>query len=144
MKNKKITIIFDFAGTLVKMRPSKLLIAKDLLSQLSQNLDLGLITGAKRSETNNILLKLNIRDYFDFIIAKDDTPFRKPDIRLFREVKRKVTSGKIIYIGDSVKDFVFAKNAKIKFCYIGKRKYGVYQNQDINQIINFIVKNFLT
>ncbi len=141
MKNK--IIVFDFSDTLVKMRPAKLLVKKRLLSKLAEESRLGIITGAKKAETTNILKKLKICEYFDFIITKDDSLYKKPDKRLWKKIQRKFSQTNIIYIGDTQKDFLFAKKANIKFCYVGKRKYGLYQNKDINQIINFIVKKFL-
>lgn len=140
---KTYTVIFDLSGTLVRMRPPKLLAKKPLLSKLAQNSKLGIITSARRTETVNILSKLKAKDYFDIVLTKDDLQYKKPDKRLFEEVKRKLGTSRIIYIGDNKKDFIFAKNAKVNFCYVGKRKYGIYQNKDVNQIIRFIVKNIL-
>lgn len=41
------TIIFDFAGTLVKMRPAILLVDSKLLKRLASNYKLGILTGGK-------------------------------------------------------------------------------------------------
>lgn len=143
MKDKTKSIIFDLSGTLVKMRPPRLLIDSPFLKKIAKMSRLGIITGAKRSETLNVLRKLKILNYFNWIITKDDSSFRKPDKRLFKKIKYKIPIGRIIYVGDTKKDYLLAKNAGIRFCYVGKRKYGIYQNKYINKIINFIVKNIL-
>jgi phosphoglycolate phosphatase-like HAD superfamily hydrolase len=134
----KTNIIFDLSGTTVNMRPPKLLVKRVALLQLSKNADLSLITGAKKTETLNILRKLNVLKFFKRIITKDDSIFQKPDPRLMKMAK--VEKYKTFYVGDTKKDFLFAKNAKVDFLYIGKRKYGIYQNGDVNEVIKFLVK----
>lgn len=119
-------IFFDFTGTLVKMRPAKLLADKLLLKKLTGKYRLGIITGAKRTETINILKKLDILKIFQVVITASDNVVRKPDPRLFPSLP---IYG---YIGDAKKDSVFAKNAGITFFRINK-KYN----------INQIIKNLL-
>ena len=60
-------IVFDFSDTLVRMRPAKLLVKNKLLFRLAGKNKLGIITGARKAETKNILKKLKIYEYFDFI-----------------------------------------------------------------------------
>jgi phosphoglycolate phosphatase-like HAD superfamily hydrolase len=140
---KKITILFDLSGTLVKMRPAKLLINRNLLKSLFLKASLGIITGAKKTETLNILSKLNIAQFFDYLITKDDSRYKKPNKKLIENVSRRLRSKRIIYIGDAKSDYLLAKNSNVKFFYVGKRKYGIYQNCDINEVAKFIVKSIL-
>jgi len=79
----QMLIGFDFAGTLVKMRPATLLANKRLLNLLSKKFNLSIFTGAKKVETMNILDKLEIRTYFQSVITADDTAFRKPNPKYF-------------------------------------------------------------
>ena len=140
-------LLFDFSGTLVNMRPPTLLIKRDVLERLSQKFKFGIITGGPRSETTNILKKLNIYSLFDpqLIITKDDTFLRKPDPLLITSFLKKVDSKKAIYIGDRSKDLKLAKAAKIPFIYVGKAKYGKIQlgyNYDlVEQAVNKLLSS---
>jgi phosphoglycolate phosphatase-like HAD superfamily hydrolase len=124
MKNK--FVIFDFSGTLVRMRPATLLTDKNLICQLSRKYPLGIITGAKKSETNNILRKLSMENIFSQVITADDSGLRKPDPNLF-------FTKPMFYIGDTKKDELFAKNAKVKFLRVNKKT-------NINKIIKYLLK----
>ncbi|MBL7036312.1 HAD family hydrolase [Candidatus Microgenomates bacterium] len=107
-------IIFDFAGTIVKMRPAKLLVKKELLLKISTKYNLGIITGAKKTETMNILSKLGINKLFSTIITSEDSILKKPNPKLFPILPI------IAYVGDTKKDFYFAKNAGITFFRVNK------------------------
>jgi len=115
---QKNYIFFDFAGTLVKMRPATLLAKRFLLEKLSKRFKLGIITGGKRTETQNILNKLKIQDIISIKITADDSKLRKPDGRLFPKKKS------FAYIGDTKKDEFFAKNGKVPFFRVNK-KYNI-------------------
>lgn len=116
------TIIFDFAGTLVKMRPATLLIDRVYLNNLSKKYKLAIITGGARAEVLNILRKLKINQYFQVenIITKDDTILRKPNPILLKMVIKKIRATKSLYIGDNSKDFKMANMARIPFIYSQK------------------------
>ena len=123
---KKNYIFFDFSGTLVKMRPATLLVKRKLLVQLNKKLSLGIITGARRTETINILDKLGILNLFQILVTADDSKFRKPSPRLFPQVTI------LYYVGDTKKDDLFAKSKNIPFFRVNK-KYNV--NQIIRKLI---------
>jgi len=139
MKN---AIIFDLSGTLVKMRPPTLLVNKNMLNNLSKKYLLIIITGAKKTETYNILSKLGIIKYFDLIITKDDTPNKKPSTKLFKYAKRELKFKKSLYIGDTTSDYIFAQNSKIPFYYVGVRKLGIKNNTNINILLTYLMKKF--
>ena len=113
MKNNKY-IVFDLSGTLASMRPARLLLSKKILLKLSKVYCFAIITGAKRTETLNILKKIGVIKLFpvDMIVTKDDTRLRKPNPRLFRILNCKKI---IVYIGDTVNDARMAKDAGINF-----------------------------
>lgn len=138
----KKVIIFDFSGTLVKMRPPELLANKNILRALSKKYYLAIITGARKSETLNILNKLAITNLFALITTKDDTTFRKPDSILFNVVKETFRAKGYVYIGDTRKDYYFAKNSRIPFLYVGKRNIGIINNVNTNYLMNFLLYNF--
>ena len=119
-------IIFDFAGTLVLMRPPKLLANKPALYKLSSKYQLGIITGASRSETQNILRKLKLVSLFKMVITADDSAYRKPNPKLFFITPK-------IYIGDAKKDELMAKYANIRFIRVNR-------NDNINQIIKSLLE----
>lgn len=112
---KKPLVIFDFAGTLVKMRPPSLLLEKGLIVKLSQSYFLGILTGGKKAEVLNILNKLDIKSYFqdENIITKDETNFRKPNPQLLQLLTRNTTC--VAYIGDTCKDSQMAKAVGVRF-----------------------------
>lgn len=123
---KTMYIFFDFSGTLVKMRPATPLINISLLKKLSERFKLGIITGAKRSETENVLKKLKIYNLFQIIITADDNKLRKPNPKLFPNLSI------YAYIGDTIKDKLFAKNAGVTFFRVNK-KYNI--NQIIGKLL---------
>lgn len=122
----KYVIFFDFSGTLVKMRPPKLLASFRLLQKLSNYFELGIVTGARKTETLNILNKLKIRDLFSSVITADDSRYRKPNPKLLPKLKI------IAYVGDTKKDERLAKNAKITF-------FRVNYKYNVNSIIKKLI-----
>ena len=123
---QKQFIFFDFAGTLVRMRPARLSVKRSNLIKLREKYCLGIITGAGKSETMNILNKLKIYDLFSLIITKDDSNLRKPNAKLFPN------SEIAFYIGDTKKDELLARNANVAFFRVNK-KYNI--NDILQKII---------
>ena len=138
MKN---LIIFDFLGTLAKMRPAKGLISAQSLEILSQENDLGIITGGQRTEVLNILEKIQLTHFFDqnLIISASDSPLRKPDPGLVDMIKTKGEFDQIIFVGNMMKDYKLAKNSGIKFVFVGKKRIGDaqlgYNTSEIEKVI---------
>ncbi|MEK7497305.1 MAG: HAD family hydrolase [Patescibacteria group bacterium] len=137
MKNK--AIIFDLSGTLVKMRPPTLLVKRSKLKDLKTKYKLAILTGAKRKETGNILRKLKIEKFFSLVITKDDSSFKKPDKKLFFLIKKYMRFKKALYIGDTIKDYKFARNCKIDFLFVGKKTLGIKQDKNINNLVEYIL-----
>jgi phosphoglycolate phosphatase-like HAD superfamily hydrolase len=135
----KLIVLFDFAGTLVNMRPARLLVEPMVLQQLSEKFRLVIATGASRSETINILNKLQISKLFDLIITASDTKYQKPETGLITNF---IKSDQIAaYFGDSLKDYQLAQALNIPFYYIGKLSIGVQQDANINNLINCFYNN---
>lgn len=129
-------IIFDFAGTLVRMRPATLLIPKSLLRRIAQKYKLGIITGGKRAEVRNIIKKLKINQYFrdNLIITKDDTLLRKPDPRLLQLIMKRSGNKKVVYIGDRITDYIMARDAQVPF-------FQVTRDKSIEQIAAILLSS---
>ncbi|RMD67117.1 MAG: HAD family phosphatase, partial [Cyanobacteria bacterium J149] len=70
----------DYRRILEEMEklPSCDRITEFILSLQSRHLSLGIVTGALRTETEYILERMNIRQYFSVIVAGDDIKTSKP------------------------------------------------------------------
>ena len=142
MKN---LIIFDFLGTLAKMRPPKALVSVKSLSMLAQNNQLAIITGGKETEVMNILKAIGFTKFFprEFIITADDTPLRKPDPKLVQMMRQRGNFDQIVFIGDLVRDYKLAQKSGIKFVFVGKRKIGDAQLGYATSQIEKVITNLL-
>lgn len=87
-----------------------------------------IFTGFDRKETQFILTKLKLTDYFDFSITKDDVKKARPDPEaLFLAVnKLGLAKNECIYVGDTIADIQMARNAKMKMVCV---KTGIQDNQ---------------
>lgn len=114
---KADAIFFDFSGTLVKMRPATLLVARNKLRRLAKKYKLFIITGAQRSETTNIIRKLNLQPIFPLssVISREDTQLRKPDPKLLKYALNKFCVKNPIYIGDSQNDAIMTIRSRNNF-----------------------------
>lgn len=111
------SIIFDFAGTLVQMRPAKLLFDKNVLKKLSKSYTLSIVTGGKRSDVYRIVNKLTLSEIFtkNNIFTAEDFTVEKPNPILLKQAKRCLKAKEILYIGDTAKDRKMAMAANVEF-----------------------------
>ncbi len=140
MTNKKL-LIFDLQGTLVKkMRPPVLNGSLDSLYKLQKkNFIFALFTGATKAETTNIFKKLNLsKNLFrnELIITANNNLPKKPNPKAINNLTKLINPSKIYYLGNTKKDYLTAKNAKISFVYFGKIKIGILQVSNINDLLN--------
>ncbi|MCX7709663.1 MAG: HAD family hydrolase [Clostridia bacterium] len=87
---------------------------KELLKYLkSKNIKVGLFTGRSQRVTHIILEKLDVKQYFDEILAGDHTKKPKPDPEgiLLTLDKLKVSSNESAYVGDFDVDVLASKAA---------------------------------
>lgn len=81
----------------------------------------GIVTAASRSDFEQDLDRLHIpRNLIDYSQTADDTPYHKPDPRVFVPVikwleERNVNSNEVMYIGDSLDDMNAALGAGFSF-----------------------------
>jgi len=95
--------------------------ALSIIKKLKTKYTLGIVSSKTKG-----LIKLhmkragfNIRDFL-FINAAEDSKYNKPDPRVFSDPKKRlkktmINHNEIIYIGDSIFDYIAAKKAKLKF-----------------------------
>jgi phosphoglycolate phosphatase-like HAD superfamily hydrolase len=141
MDNKisiKPLIIFDLQGTLVKrMRPPLLNGSVIKLKKLSQLNTLAIFTGASKTETINILKKLGIYDLFipKNIITKGVFP-PKPSPLAIRWLIEYNSATITIFVGDTNKDYLTAKNSVVSFISAGFKKQGITQISTVDDLLN--------
>ncbi|WP_235597614.1 HAD family hydrolase [Campylobacter iguaniorum] len=89
--------------------------AIELLATLkSSGYALAVATNAPHATIESILKNCGILDYFDTIIGAGEGIAPKPDPAMLNIIKEK-TGLECVFIGDSKKDFLAAKNAKMEY-----------------------------
>ncbi|MCZ6160590.1 HAD family hydrolase [Campylobacter ureolyticus] len=125
---------------------------KHLLEKLKkENIAIALASNAPSKSLEKILKKLEIFEYFDYIIGFDEENPKKPDptmlIKIINHHSKNNKSFKTIFISDSLKDKTASSNAKIQYLHanwgFGK---GLMQgvdtpNEALNSILNYFYQN---
>lgn len=121
--------------------------AKNIVKQLYKKYKLGLLSSKTRVLMYPHLKQINLpTKYFRFIHSADDVRFHKPDPKVFSKAMRKLKlkRNEILYIGDSIYDFIAAKRAKLNFTAVltGHHKKRGFQKLGLkNENILKSVKN---
>ncbi len=92
--------------------------AKGIVASLYGKYTLGLLSSKTRALMYPHLKQINLSTkYFKFIYSADDVKFHKPDPKVFSNAKSKLKlkDQEILYVGDSIYDFIAAKKAKLNF-----------------------------
>ncbi|MGF1590603.1 MAG: HAD family hydrolase [Pleurocapsa sp.] len=113
----------------------------EFLTQLKeQNLAVGLVTGASRSEVEYILDKATLAQYFDLIIAGDDVAQSKPEPEAYLLAARNlnVDPGECLAIEDNPIGIEAAKRAKIQVVGIS----NIYPLHMLQRQANWTVDDF--
>ena len=124
---------------------SELTIAPDLaqfLTQLKeQNIAVGLVTGAARSEVEYIVEKLELAPYFHSIVAGDDLLESKPEPEPYLQALKKLDlkPSECLAIEDNPVGIEAAKRAKIQVVGIS----NIYPLHMLQRISNWTVDNFM-
>ncbi|MCZ6112077.1 HAD family hydrolase [Campylobacter ureolyticus] len=125
---------------------------KYLLEKLkNENIAMALASNAPSKSLEKILKKLEIFEFFNYIVGFDEENPKKPDptmlIKIINHHSKKNKSFKTIFIGDSLKDKAASSNAKIQYLHanwgFGK---GLMQgvdtpNEALNSILNYFYQN---
>lgn len=132
----------------IKYKPDADLMIKYLKSQ---NIKIALGTVSRRetidiyiSENEHIRNKCNIKEYFDFIITKDDVILKKPNPEVYNKILEKFNIKdltKCVVIEDSLTGILAAKNANLNVIAIYD-KYADKDREKINELAHCKVNNF--
>lgn len=114
----------------------------EFLSQLKeQNISIGLVTGAIRSEVEYILQRVNLGEYFDVIVAGDDLKPSKPKPEPYLLALRRLNlqPSECLAIEDNPVGIAAAKRAKIQVVGIS----NIYPLHMLQRQANWTVDDFL-
>ena len=118
----------------------------------SKNISMAVCTNKQERLAVDLLKKLNISSYFEYIAGSDTFDFNKPDPRHLTHVLEIIQGDikKTIMIGDSEVDSISAQNAKIPFIlvqdgYTEKSKDQIPHDILIKDFLNFekIIEKYL-
>ena len=153
IKNKMVTEFIDFyAKNIVK--ESKLVNGvKEFLKWCkNQNISMAVCTNKQEHLSNDLLKKIGIYDYFEYVAGSDTFDYCKPDPRHLTSVIEILDGDikKILMIGDSETDANAAKAAEIPVIllengYTEKNSDEIYHNHLVKDFINIdkIVSKYL-
>jgi putative hydrolase of the HAD superfamily len=92
--------------------------ARDSLKELGEMFEIALVSNFTHSAfLHRTLTRLDIRQFFDYIIDSDDLGWRKPHQNIFKELLKlsKATAEEVVFIGDDPEtDIKGAKQMGIK------------------------------
>ena len=118
----------------------------------SKQIVMAVCTNKQEKLANDLLVKLDLIKYFDFVAGSDTFDFSKPDARHLTNVVDILEGNlkKTIMVGDSEVDEMAAINAKLPFIliedgYTGKSPKEIKHDYLIKDFVNFdkIINNFL-
>ena len=118
----------------------------------SKKVVMAICTNKQERLANDLLIKLDLMKYFDFVAGSDTFDFNKPDPRHLTNVVEILEGSlkKTIMVGDSEVDEMAAINAKLPFIlvedgYTGKTPREIKHDHLIKDFINFekIINNYL-
>ena len=108
----------------------------------SKKISMAVCTNKQEKLAKDLLEKLNLSDYFEYVAGSDTFAFNKPDPRHLTDVVEIIGGDlkKTIMVGDSEVDEKAAANAKIPFVLVEDG----YTEKNINQISHDVsIKNFI-
>ncbi len=118
----------------------------------SKKIIMAICTNKQERLANDLLIKLNLMQYFDFVAGSDTFDFNKPDARHLTNVVEILQGNlkKTIMVGDSEVDEMAAVNAKIPFIlikdgYTGKTPKEIKHSKLISDFVGFeeVIKEYL-
>ena len=118
----------------------------------SKKIIMAVCTNKQENLSKDLLIKLDLMKYFDFVAGSDTFDFNKPDARHLTNVVEILEGNlkKTIMVGDSEVDEMAAINAKLPFIlvadgYTGKTPNEIKHDYLIKDFLNFdkIINNYL-
>ena len=119
---------------------------------IKQNISMAVCTNKQERLAVDLLKKLDMYKYFEYVAGSDTFSFNKPDPRHLTDVVEIIGGDlkKTIMIGDSEVDAMSAHNAKLPFVlvkdgYTEKTEKEIKHNELISDFINFekVIKKYL-
>ena len=118
----------------------------------SKKIVMAICTNKQERLANDLLIKLDLMKYFDFVAGSDTFEFNKPDARHLTNVVEILEGNlkKTIMVGDSEVDEMAATNAKLPFIlieegYTGKTPEEIKHDKLISDFIGFekVIEKYL-
>ena len=118
----------------------------------SKNISMAVCTNKQERLAVDLLKKLRMYEYFEYVAGSDTFPFNKPDPRHLTDVVEIIQGDlkKTIMVGDSEVDGMSAENAKIPFVlvkdgYTEKSTKEIKHDELIEDFINFdkVIEKYL-
>ena len=110
----------------------------------SKNISMAVCTNKQERLASDLLKKLDMHKYFEYVAGSDTFAFNKPDPRHLTEVVEIIGGDlkKTIMVGDSEVDAMSAHNAKIPFVlvkdgYTEKTEKEIKHDELISDFVNF-------
>ena len=105
-----------------------------LLDELRSCVSIGIITNGESRHQRNKLRSLNVSPWVseEHIIVSGDLPFRKPDVRIFREMEHRLNLAPehLIYVGDAFDlDMVGAQEAGWQSVWFNHRRRAIPEHR---------------
>ena len=153
VKKEMVTEFIDFYGKNIIKESTLINGVKEFLNWCkNQNISMAVCTNKQEHLSNDLLKKIGIYDYFEYVAGSDTFDYCKPDPRHLTSVVE-ILDGDIkksIMIGDSETDANAAKAAKIPIIlledgYTEKNKDEIYHNHLIKDFIGIekIISEYL-
>ena len=143
MKKEMVSEFLDYYSKNINRGSKPIKGVKDFLNWAkSKNISMGVCTNKQERLAIDLLKKLKLFDFFEYVAGCDTFSFNKPDPRHLTDVVEIVGGDlkKTIMVGDSEVDSVSASNAKIPFVLV-KDGYTEKKPKDIPHKI--LINNFI-
>ena len=142
IKKKMISDFVDFYGKNIVNESTLINGVKEFLKWCKdENISMAVCTNKQERLSNDLLKKIGIYDYFEYVAGSDTFDYCKPDPRHLTTVVEILDGDikKTIMIGDSETDANAAKNAEIPMILLEDG----YTEKNINEIYhNHLIKDF--
>ena len=153
VKKEMVTEFVDFYGKNIINESTLIKGVKEFLNWCKdQNISMAVCTNKQENLSNDLLKKIGIYDYFEYVAGSDTFDYCKPDPRHLTSVVEILDGdiNKSIMIGDSETDANAAKAAEIPIIlledgYTEKNKDEIYHNHLIKDFIGIekIISEYL-
>ena len=153
LKKEMVTEFVDFYGKNIINESTLIRGVKGFLNWCKdQSISMAVCTNKQERLSNDLLKKIGIYDYFEYVAGSDTFVFNKPDPRHLTDVVEIIGGDlkKTMMIGDSEVDAMSAYNAKVPFVlvkdgYTEKTEKEIKHDALISDFVNFekVIEKFL-